>query len=52
MHISNLAIEDPKDGAPTRQVATEYVYVMEFDGDRIRHITKIWNDKFASRAAA
>ena len=25
-------------------VAAEYVYVMDFDGDRIRHMTKIWND--------
>lgn len=25
-------------------VAAEYVYVMEFEGDRIRHMTKIWND--------
>ena len=25
-------------------VAADYVYVMEFDGDRIRHMTKIWND--------
>ncbi len=22
----------------------DYVYVMQFDGDRIRHMTKIWND--------
>jgi predicted ester cyclase len=22
----------------------DYVYVMEFEGDRIRHLTKIWND--------
>jgi predicted ester cyclase len=22
----------------------DYVYVMQFDGDRIRHLTKIWND--------
>src|SRR6188474_391212 len=21
-----------------------YVYVMQFDGDKIRHMTKIWND--------
>lgn len=27
-----------------KKVATDYVYVMEFDGDRIRHMTKIWND--------
>ena len=26
------------------RVETEYVYVMEFDGAKIRHITKIWND--------
>ena len=25
-------------------VVSEYVYNMEFDGDRIRHMTKIWND--------
>ncbi len=25
-------------------LATDYVYVMDFDGDRIRHMTKIWND--------
>jgi len=30
-------------------VETDYVYVMEFDGDRIRHMTKIWNDGFAMR---
>ena len=27
-----------------KSVAAEYVYAMEFDGDRIRHMTKIWND--------
>lgn len=25
-------------------VAADYVYHMEFDGDRIKHMTKIWND--------
>lgn len=36
--------------APTgKMVETDYVYVMEFDGDRIRHMTKIWNDGFAMR---
>jgi predicted ester cyclase len=30
---------------PTGQkVAADYVYVMDFDGDKIRHMTKIWND--------
>jgi predicted ester cyclase len=27
-----------------RQVEADYVYIMEFDGDRIRHMTKVWND--------
>jgi predicted ester cyclase len=31
--------------APTgKQVEADYVYAMEFGGDRIRHMTKIWND--------
>ena len=31
--------------APTgTKVAADYVYHMEFDGDRIKHMTKIWND--------
>jgi len=25
-------------------VEADYVYVMAFDGDKIRHMTKIWND--------
>ena len=25
-------------------VEADYVYVMQFDGDRIGHVTKIWND--------
>jgi predicted ester cyclase len=31
-------------------VAAEYVYVMEFDGDKIRHMTKIWNDGHSLKA--
>jgi predicted ester cyclase len=27
-----------------KKVEADYVYVMAFDGDRIRHMTKIWND--------
>jgi predicted ester cyclase len=35
---------------PTGQtVEADYVYVMQFDGDRIRHMTKIWNDGFSLR---
>lgn len=34
-----------------KSVESDYVYVMEFDGDRIRHMTKIWNDGFALKQA-
>ena len=27
-----------------KSVEADYVYVMDFDGDRIHHMTKIWND--------
>ena len=33
----------PPTGKP---VSADYVYVMDFEGDRIRHMTKIWNDGF------
>ena len=26
-----------------RQTSTDYVYVMQFEGDKIVHLTKIWN---------
>ena len=36
------------DGGPVpptgKHVEADYVYVMQFDGDRLRHVTKIWND--------
>jgi predicted ester cyclase len=36
--------------APTgKRVEADYVYVMQFDGDRIRHMTKIWNDAVSLR---
>ncbi len=42
------------DGGPKlptgKSVASDYVYVMQFDGDKIRHMTKIWNDAPALRA--
>ena len=32
-------------GEPTgKSIAADYVYAMKFEGDRIRHMTKIWND--------
>lgn len=33
--------------ATGRGVESDYVYVMDFDGERIRHLTKIWNDGYA-----
>ena len=30
--------------AAGKRLEADYVYIMEFDGDRIRHMTKIWND--------
>ena len=36
------------DGGPVpptgKRLEADYVYVMQFDGDKIRHMTKIWND--------
>jgi predicted ester cyclase len=36
----------PPTGKSTK---TDYVYVMQFDGDRIRHMTKIWNAPWAMK---
>ena len=30
-------------------VKTDYVYVMEFEGDKIRHMTKIWHSGLAMK---
>ncbi len=30
-----------------KKTESEYVYVMEFDGPKIRHMTKIWNSGWA-----
>lgn len=27
-----------------KRIEADYVYVMQFEGDKIRHMTKIWND--------
>jgi ketosteroid isomerase-like protein len=34
----------PVDPPTGKSLAADYVYAMEFEGDRIRHMTKIWND--------
>ena len=37
--------------APTgNSVASDYAYVISFDGDKVQHMTKIWNDAIALRA--
>jgi len=33
--------------ATGRKLAADYVYHMVFDGDRIQHMTKVWNDGFS-----
>lgn len=36
--------------APTgKATTTDYVYVMEFEGDKIRHMTKIWHAGWAMK---
>jgi predicted ester cyclase len=41
------------DGGPVpatgKRAEADYVYVMQFDGDRINHLTKIWNDAFTMK---
>ena len=41
------------DGGPVpptgKSAEAHYVYVMDFEGDRIRHMTKIWNDGVTMR---
>ena len=32
-----------------KTVVSDYAYVIQFDGDKIRHMTKIWNDGHALR---
>ncbi len=32
-----------------KSVSTDYVYVMEFDGDKIRHMTKTWHAGLAMK---
>lgn len=42
------------DGGPVpptgKTAASDYVYAMHFDGDKIAHMTKIWNDGPALKA--
>lgn len=42
------------DGGPIpptgKSIAADYVYVMKFEGSKIQHMTKIWNDSHSLRA--
>lgn len=33
-----------------KSVATDYVYVMQFDGDKISNMTKVWHSGLAVKA--
>ncbi|MEM9384491.1 MAG: ester cyclase [Pseudomonadota bacterium] len=33
-----------------KAVAADYVYAMQFDGEAIKHMTKVWNDALTLRA--
>lgn len=35
-----------------KRVEADYVYVMEFEGDTIRHMTKVWNDAVSLKQLA
>lgn len=32
-----------------KAVEAEYVYIMRFEGDKVSHMTKVWNDGFSFR---
>lgn len=34
------------------RVEADYVYIMEFEGDTIRHMTKVWNDAVSLKQLA
>lgn len=34
-----------------KSVSSDYAYLIVFDGDRIRHMTKVWNDGIALQQA-
>lgn len=41
---------DPGDNPPTgKSVSADYCYVMHFEGGKISHMTKIWNDGYSLR---
>lgn len=56
-HVSAFAVfhgTHTGEGGPCpptgKTVAADYVYVMEFEGGRIRHVTKVWNAGLSMKA--
>ena len=44
------SLEPPPSPPPTgKRTSSDYVYSMDFDGDKIRHMTKIWNAGWAMK---
>jgi len=44
-----FALLHPRASTPGKSVKTDFVYVMEFDGEKIRHMTKIWHAGLAMK---
>ena len=42
--LADNILEEPCDDPNDLSLVADYVYHMVFDGDRIKHMTKIWND--------
>ena len=32
-----------------KSIEADYVYIMQFEGDKVSHMTKVWNDGFSFR---
>jgi hypothetical protein len=32
-----------------KNTRTDYVYIMDFEGDKIKHMTKVWNENWAMK---
>jgi ketosteroid isomerase-like protein len=49
--LCGLSRDPHRSGGPVpptgRRMSTDYVYVMQFQGEKISHMTKIWNSELA-----
>jgi len=57
-NVSAFAVFKAKNTGPIgpvpptgKAIASDYVYVMQFKGEKIAHMTKIWNDTIALKQA-